>query len=246
MRPYGVAAKMGNGSHRGCGVKAQSARRGFRDSLGALCHPKLRWLERQSAPCPLGETSSHPLSRRITESCNPGVCGPLRYNLRMLNIRKATPGDIPLILEFIRELAEYERAPEEAVATAGDLRRDGFSDDPQFFVEIAEWDGKPAGFALWFFNYSTWQGRPGLYLEDLFVRSRFRKKGIGKALLVHLAKVAVEKGCGRYQWQVLDWNTPAIEFYESLGAKVMKEWLTMRVSGDALRKLAGTRADKKK
>jgi GNAT superfamily N-acetyltransferase len=156
----------------------------------------------------------------------------------MLNIRKATPDDIPLILEFIRELAEYERAPEQAVAMPEDLRRDGFSGEPRFYVEIAEWDGEPAGFALWFFNYSTWQGKPGLYLEDLFVRPRFRKKGIGKALLVHLARVSVEKGCGRYQWQVLDWNTPAIDFYESLGAKVMKEWLTMRVTGKALEKLA--------
>ncbi|MGO8786304.1 MAG: N-acetyltransferase family protein [Terriglobia bacterium] len=155
----------------------------------------------------------------------------------MLNIRKASPNDIPLILEFIRELAEYERAPEEAVATTEDLQRDGFSREPRFYVEIAEWSGEPAGFALWFFNYSTWQGKPGLYLEDLFVRPRFRKKGIGKALLLHLARVAAEKGCGRYQWQVLDWNTPAISFYESLGAKVMKEWLTMRVSGDALRRL---------
>ena len=156
----------------------------------------------------------------------------------MLNIRKATPDDIPLILEFIRELAEYERAPEEAVATPEDLRRDGFSAEPRFHVEIAEWEGEPAGFALWFFTYSTWQGKPGLYLEDLFVRPRFRRKGIGKALLVHLARVAVEKGCGRYQWQVLDWNTPSIEFYESLGAKVMKEWLTMRVTGEALIALA--------
>ncbi len=161
----------------------------------------------------------------------------LGYNCCMLNIRRATVDDIPVILEFIRELAEYERAPEEAVATPEGLRRNGFSGEARFYVEIAEWDGEPAGFALWFFNYSTWQGRPGLYLEDLFVRPRFRKKGIGKALLVYLAKVAVEKGCGRYQWQVLDWNTPAIEFYESLGAKVMKEWLTMRVSGEALSKL---------
>jgi GNAT superfamily N-acetyltransferase len=161
----------------------------------------------------------------------------LGYNSYMLNIRKATIDDIPQILEFIRELAEYERAPEEAVATPEDLRRDGYSDNPRFYVEIAEWDGEPAGFALWFFNYSTWQGKPGLYLEDLFVRPHFRKKGIGKALLVHLARVAMEKGCGRYQWQVLDWNIPAIEFYESLGARVMKEWLTMRVSGEALRKL---------
>jgi len=161
----------------------------------------------------------------------------LGYNSSMLNIRRATPHDIPLILEFIGELADYEHAPEEAVATPEDLRRDGFSAEPRFYVEIAEWEGKPAGFALWFFNYSTWQGKPGLYLEDLFVRPPFRKKGIGKALLGYLAKVAVEKGCGRYQWQVLDWNTPAIEFYESLGARMMKEWLTMRVSGEALRKL---------
>jgi GNAT superfamily N-acetyltransferase len=156
----------------------------------------------------------------------------------MLKIRKATAEDIPLILEFIRELAEYERAPEEAVATGEDLWRDGFSPEPRFHVVIAQWNGEPAGFALWFYNYSTWQGKPGLYLEDLFVRPQFRKKGIGKALLVHLAKMALEKGCGRYQWQVLDWNTPAIEFYESLGAKMMKEWLTLRVTGEALRKLA--------
>jgi len=106
-------------------------------------------------------------------------------------------------------------------------------------VEIAEWNGEPAGFALWFYNYSTFQGKPGIYLEDLYVRPQFRKKGIGKALLVHLARVAVEQGCGRYQWQVLDWNTPSIEFYESLGAKVMREWLTMRVSGESLQRLGG-------
>jgi diamine N-acetyltransferase len=155
----------------------------------------------------------------------------------MLNIRKATPHDIPLILEFIRELAEYERMLDQAVATPEDLLRDGFSSDPKFYVEIAEWNGEPAGFALWFYNYSTFQGKPGIYLEDLYVRPQFRKKGIGKALLVHLAGVAVEQGCGRYQWQVLDWNTPSIDFYESLGAKVMKEWLTMRVSGESLQRL---------
>jgi GNAT superfamily N-acetyltransferase len=155
----------------------------------------------------------------------------------MLSIRKATADDIPLIIELIRELAEFERMPDEAIATPEDLRRDGFCGQPSFYVEIAEWSGELAGFALWFFNYSTWQGRPGLYLEDLFVRPPFRKRGIGKALLTYLAKIAVEKGCGRYQWQVLDWNTPAILFYESLGAKTMKEWLTMRVSGEALREL---------
>jgi GNAT superfamily N-acetyltransferase len=156
----------------------------------------------------------------------------------MLKIRQAQSQDASLIVHFIRELAEYERAPEEAVATADDILRDGFSGQPKFHVVIAEWDGEPAGFALYFYNYSTWQGRAGLYLEDLFVRPSYRRRGIGKALLVHLARVAAEEGCGRYQWQVLDWNTPSIQFYESLGAKVMKEWLTMRVTGEALKKLA--------
>ncbi|MCU1309571.1 MAG: acetyltransferase [Candidatus Angelobacter sp.] len=158
----------------------------------------------------------------------------------MLSIRPATANDIPLILEFIRELAEYEREPQAAVATSEDLLRDGFTPNvaPKFRVVIAEWDGKSAGFALFFYNYSTWQGRPGLYLEDLFVRPVFRGKGIGKALLLHLAKTAVKENCGRFQWQVLDWNTPALDFYKSLGAEVMKEWLTMRVENDALKRMA--------
>jgi len=156
----------------------------------------------------------------------------------MLTIRPATAADVPLILEFIRELAEYERDPQAAVATAADLLRDGFGPEPKFRVDIAEWSGEPAGFAFYFWNYSTWQGRPGLYLEDLFVRPRFRGKGIGKALLVHLARVAVKNNCGRLVWQVLDWNTPAIEFYQALGAETMKEWLTMRVTGEALVRLA--------
>jgi len=156
----------------------------------------------------------------------------------MLTIRTATPTDVPLILEFIRELAEYERDPQAAVATAADLLRDGFGPEPKFRVDIAEWSGEPAGFAFYFWNYSTWQGRPGLYLEDLFVRPRFRGTGIGRALLVHLARVAVKNNCGRLVWQVLDWNTPAIEFYQALGAETMKEWLTMRVTGEALVRLA--------
>ncbi|MGB9485652.1 MAG: GNAT family N-acetyltransferase [Terriglobia bacterium] len=161
----------------------------------------------------------------------------------MLNIRNASANDIPLILQFIRELAEYEKAPEQAVATPEDIRRDGFSTNPKFRVLIAEWEGEPAGFTLFFNHYSTWVGRPTLFLEDLFVQPRFRGKGIGKALLLRLAKVAVDEGCGRFEWQVLDWNTPAIEFYESLGAKVMKEWLTMRVSGEELRVLASQAED---
>ncbi|MCU1308353.1 MAG: Histone acetyltransferase [Acidobacteriaceae bacterium] len=158
----------------------------------------------------------------------------------MLSIRPATANDVPLILEFIRELAEYEREPQAAVATSEDLVRDGFTPNaaPKFRVVIAEWEGKSAGFALFFYNYSTWQGRPGLYLEDLFVRPVFRGKGIGKALLLHLAKTAVKENCGRFQWQVLDWNTPALDFYKSIGAEVMKEWLTMRVENDALKRMA--------
>lgn len=156
----------------------------------------------------------------------------------MLNIRSAGDSDIPLILQFIRELAEYEKAPEQAVATAEDLRRDGFSGSPKFRVLIAEWEREPAAFALFFYHYSTWVGRPTLFLEDLYVRPRFRGKGVGKALLLRLANMAVDEGCGRFEWQVLDWNTPSIEFYQSLGAKVMKEWLTMRVSGGELVRLA--------
>jgi GNAT superfamily N-acetyltransferase len=158
----------------------------------------------------------------------------------MLSIRPATASDIPLILDLIRDLAEYEREPQAAIATSEDLLRDGFTPNvaPKFRVVIAEWDGKSAGFALFFYNYSTWQGRPGLYLEDLFVRPVFRGKGIGKALLVHLAKLAVKENCGRFQWQVLDWNTPALDFYKSLGAEMMKEWLTMRVENDALKRMA--------
>jgi GNAT superfamily N-acetyltransferase len=156
-----------------------------------------------------------------------------------LTIRPATAGDVPLILSFIRELAEYERAPEAAVAMPEDLLRDGFGANPKFRVVLAEWEGQPAGFALFFYNYSTWQGRPGLYLEDLFVRPAFRGRGIGKALLIHLAQIALRENCGRFVWAVLDWNQPSIDFYQSLGAKVMKEWLTMRVEGEALERLAG-------
>ena len=155
----------------------------------------------------------------------------------MLRIRDAVKADIPLILEFISELADYEKAPEKAVAMAEDLERDGFSGHPRFRVVIAEWDGEPAGFGLFFYHYSTWRGRPTLFLEDLFVRPRFRGKGIGKALLAHLAGIALDEGCGRFEWQVLNWNTPAIEFYKSLGADVLQEWLTMRLEGEALRNL---------
>ena len=156
----------------------------------------------------------------------------------MLKIRPATTSDAGLMLELIRALAIYEREPDAVTATESDLLRDGFGASPKFRCVIAEWNGEAAGFAFWFYNYSTWQGRPGLYLEDLFVKPEFRGKGIGKALLLHLARVASEEHCGRFEWSVLDWNTPAIEFYESLGAKLHREWLRMRVEGDALAKLA--------
>ena len=161
----------------------------------------------------------------------------------MLTLRDAVPADAALILQYIRELAEYERAPEKAVATEADLLEHGFGGNPLIHVIMAEWAGRPAGFALWFLNFSTWEGKPGLYLEDLFVRPEFRGHGIGKALLKRLARIAVERGCCRYQWQVLDWNTPSIEFYETHGAQVLKEWLTCRVEGEALLRLAGMDPD---
>jgi GNAT superfamily N-acetyltransferase len=156
----------------------------------------------------------------------------------MLVIRGAQPEDVGTILKLIRGLAEYEHAPQSAEATEEDLLRDGFGATPKFHCVIAEWEGAPVGFALYFYNYSTWKGRPGIFLEDIFVWPEFRGKGIGKALLLHVAKTAVAEKCGRYEWQVLDWNTPAIEFYEGLGAKRMKEWLPMRVEGSALLELA--------
>jgi GNAT superfamily N-acetyltransferase len=154
------------------------------------------------------------------------------------NLRDAVAADVPAILRLIHGLADYERAPDAVTATGEDLLRDGFGERPLFHVVLAEWDGEAVGFAFYFFNYSTWQGRPGLYLEDLFVVPEFRGWGIGKALLVRLARIAVEKGCGRYQWQVLDWNEPSIRFYESMGGRVLREWLPVRVEGEDLRRLA--------
>jgi GNAT superfamily N-acetyltransferase len=156
----------------------------------------------------------------------------------MLHIRAAEPVDVALVLELIRELAIYEREPDAVVATETDLLRDGFGERPFFHCLIAEWDGAPAGFALYFFNYSTWRGRPGIHLEDVFVRPEFRGRGIGKALVVKVAAIAVENQCARFQWDVLDWNQPAIDFYHSLGAKFLSEWRIMRVSGEALTALA--------
>jgi GNAT superfamily N-acetyltransferase len=154
-------------------------------------------------------------------------------------IRTATPADIPLILTFIRALATFEREPDAVTATEAGLLRDGFGPNPFYFCLIAEHNDEPAGFAFYFFNYSTWTGRPGLYLEDLFVHPEFRGMGVGKALLEKIAAIAVEKNCPRLQWEVLDWNTPAIDFYRAMGAEFMDAWRNVRVTGEALERLAG-------
>jgi len=154
-------------------------------------------------------------------------------------IRPATRRDIPEILAFIRALAAYESKLDTVTATEADLLRDGFGANPFFSCLIAEHNGRAAGFALYFFSYSTFLGRPGLYLEDIFVNPELRGHGIGKALLERVAVIAVEKDCLRLQWEVLDWNTPAIEFYRAMGAEFLDEWRNVRVTGEALRKLAG-------
>ena len=155
-----------------------------------------------------------------------------------ITIRPATPADVGQILAFIRGLAVYEREPDAVKATEADLAQHGFGENPYYSCLIAETDGAAAGFALFFYDYSTWLGKPGLYLEDLFVFPEHRGLGIGKALLQRLAQIAVEKGCARMKWEVLDWNTPAIDFYNAMGAELQKEWLNVRLSGDALRRLA--------
>ena len=156
----------------------------------------------------------------------------------MLTLRPATPEDVPDILAFIRELAEYEREPDAVLATEADLLRDGFTEPRRFHSLIAAWNGAPAGFALYFYSYSTWQGRAGIYLEDLFVRPEFRGKGIGKAMLANVAAIAVAEGLPRFEWSVLDWNQPSIDFYQQMGAVMKSEWLGMRVTGEALAHLA--------
>ncbi|MBX3378088.1 MAG: GNAT family N-acetyltransferase [Phycisphaeraceae bacterium] len=156
-----------------------------------------------------------------------------------MTIRPAAPADVPLILSLIRELAEYERDPGAVVATPELLREHLFGPTPRAHCVIGELDGRPEGFALYFFNFSTWMGRPGLYLEDLFVRPECRGRGLGKALFLHLARLAHGMGCGRMEWSVLDWNTPAIEFYRSMGAISMDEWTVFRLTRESLAKLAG-------
>src|SRR6267143_610181 len=158
----------------------------------------------------------------------------------MLKIRETSVEDIPLILSFIRELAEYEREPNAVRATEDDLRRDGFAANPKFRVIIAESDGNPAGMAFFFHHYSTWQGRQELFLEDLFVRPQFRGKGIGKALMVHLAQIAIVEHCYGMRWAVLNWNTTAIEVYQKLGARFREHWRVMQITGEDLKRLSET------
>jgi GNAT superfamily N-acetyltransferase len=158
--------------------------------------------------------------------------------MNTVRIERATERDIPTILQMIRDLAEYERMSDEVVATPEGVRESLFGDRPEAEVIIAYADGQPAGFALFFHNYSTFLGRRGLYLEDLFVKPAFRGHGIGKRLLRELARIAVDRGCGRFEWTVLDWNEPAIGFYKKLGAQAMDAWKIMRVTGEALTRLA--------
>jgi GNAT superfamily N-acetyltransferase len=157
----------------------------------------------------------------------------------MLNIRPATREDVPALLTFIRELATYEKKLHKCLTTEDDLLRDGFGPEPRFRSLIAEWDGEAAGYAVFFYFYSTFQGRPALFLEDLYVPDQFRGKGIGKALLAAVAKLAIEEKCFGMRWEVLDWNTPAIEFYKRLGADFLDERKAVALVEDALRKAAG-------
>jgi GNAT superfamily N-acetyltransferase len=163
----------------------------------------------------------------------------------MVTLRPAIEADVPVILALIRELAVYEREPDAVVATEADLLRDGFGPAPLFHVLLAESQddaareaGHVVGFAFYLFTYSTWRGRSILYLEDLFVQPSHRKKGIGIDLMRRLARIAVERRCARFVWEVLDWNEPAVQFYESLGAEIARQWLNVRLEGIALERLA--------
>jgi GNAT superfamily N-acetyltransferase len=161
---------------------------------------------------------------------------------QFLTIRPAQPGDVPRILGFIRELAEFEREPDAVRATEQMVHESLFGEShgrPPCEALIGEINGIAHGFALYFMNYSTWLGRWGLYLEDLYVQPQCRGQGLGKTMLIELARIAALRGCGRMEWAVLDWNTPAIEFYKSIGARPMSEWTTYRLDADAIARLAG-------
>jgi GNAT superfamily N-acetyltransferase len=156
-----------------------------------------------------------------------------------VSIRPAVPEDSALILQFIRDLAEYEKMLDDVRTTRDDITVALFGENPKAFCDIALIDGAPVGFALWFYNFSTFVGRHGIYLEDLFVRSEARGSGAGKALLANLARRCVDENLGRLEWAVLDWNAPSIAFYDSLGAAAMDEWIVRRMTGEALARLAG-------
>ena len=159
----------------------------------------------------------------------------------MLTIEPAVATDLPLIQQLIQELAEYERLAHEAIATREDLAAALFGATPRVYCDIARWQGEAAGMAIWFYNFSTFRGRHGLYLEDLFVKPAMRGKGVGAALLKHLAARCVRERLGRFEWSVLDWNEPAIGFYRSLGAQPMQEWSAWRLDGEALQQLGQLR-----
>ena len=156
-----------------------------------------------------------------------------------LTIRSARPADSALVFALVRELADYEKLAAAVDATEAQIAAALFAPEPRLFCDIAEWEGAPAGIAVWFLNFSTFRGRPGLYLEDIFVRPTFRRRGIGKALLMRLAKRCVDAGYARFEWAVLDWNAPAIDFYRSFGAEILGDWRICRLSGRALRDFAG-------
>jgi GNAT superfamily N-acetyltransferase len=159
-------------------------------------------------------------------------------------VRESRPTDSALIYDLVRELAEYEKLGSEMDATPDMIAAALFGKEPRVFCDIAEWNGEPAGFAVWFLNYSTFRGRHGIYLEDLFVRPTYRGQGIGKALMARLAKRCADEGYGRFEWSVLDWNAPSIAFYKSIGAQVMDEWKICRLSGAALQEFATKDADR--
>jgi len=154
-----------------------------------------------------------------------------------LKIRQAKQDDAVVILQLIKDLALYEKTPDEVRATEKEILETIFAPNPSVFADLIEIDGQVVAIAIWFLNYSTWQGKHGIYLEDLYVKPEFRGRGYGRALLQHLAKICLERGYGRFQWWVLDWNSPAIEFYRSLGAEAMDDWTVYRLSGQKLKEL---------
>ena len=158
-------------------------------------------------------------------------------------IRPAQPTDSGLIFSLVRELAEYEKLSDEVVATEASIAAALFAREPRVFCDVAEWNGEPAGFTTWFLNFSTFRGRHGIFLEDVFVRPKFRKQGIGRALLRRLAARCIDEGYALFEWAVLDWNEPALSFYRALGAEIMPEWKICRLSGQALRGFAGKKGD---